>query len=76
MDDHDCRRHPEIVWAQRSEQIFITIELPDAKDPKVKLEPDGKFIFSAQAGSSDDLFEIELELLDKVDVEVCMINNS
>ena len=24
----------------------------------------------------NDLFEIELELLDKVDVEVCMINNS
>jgi prostaglandin-E synthase len=73
MDGRSSRRHPEIVWAQRSEQVFLTVELPDAKDPKLKLEPDGKFIFSARAGSTDDLFEIELELLDKIDVEVYIV---
>lgn len=67
---HACSRHPEIVWAQRSELVFLTVELPDAKDPKVKLEPEGKFVFSAVAGADNFLFEIELELFDKVNVEV------
>eukprot|EP00250_Pteridium_aquilinum_P004360 c14577_g1_i1 orf=140-544(+) len=67
-------RHPEIVWAQRSEQIFLTVELPDAKDPKVQLEPEGKFTFSAVAGADNQLFEIELELFDKVNVEASKIN--
>ncbi|MCO5577011.1 hypothetical protein L7F22_030833 [Adiantum nelumboides] len=67
-------RHPEIVWAQRSDCIFLTVELPDAKNTKVKLEPEGKFYFSAVAGPDNHLFEIELELLDKVVVEASKIN--
>eukprot|EP00249_Psilotum_nudum_P013469 c24347_g2_i1 orf=156-557(+) len=67
-------RHPEIIWAQRSENLFLTVELPNAKNPKVKLDPEGKFIFSATAGPDDHLFELELELFDKVDVEASKIN--
>lgn len=67
-------RHPEIVWAQRSERIFLTVELPDARNPKIKLEPEGKFVFSATAGADDHLFEIELELFDNVNVEASKIN--
>ncbi|KAI5081122.1 hypothetical protein GOP47_0004305 [Adiantum capillus-veneris] len=72
--DNFCSRHPEIVWAQRSDCIFLTVELPDAKNPKVKLEPEGKFFFSAVAGPDLLLFEIELELFDKVNVEASKIN--
>ncbi|KAH7287825.1 hypothetical protein KP509_32G076800 [Ceratopteris richardii] len=67
-------RHPEVKWAQRSNCIFLTVELPDAREPKVKLEPEGKFCFNAIAGPSNDVFEIELELFDKVDVEASKIN--
>ncbi|GAB2277720.1 hypothetical protein Dimus_012423 [Dionaea muscipula] len=60
-------RHPSVKWAQTSEKLFITIELPDAKDVKLKLEPEGKFIFSA---SKDDIpYVVYMELLDKIDVE-------
>eukprot|EP00897_Mesotaenium_endlicherianum_P002983 jgi/Mesen1/2712/ME000168S01798 len=62
-------RHPEIVWAQRSESVCLTVELPDAKDPKVSVTPEGKFTYSAAVGSDNQSYEAELELFGPVDVE-------
>lgn len=61
-------RHPLVKWAQRSDKLFITIELPDAQDVKLKLEPEGKFFFSATTGAEKVPYEVDLELYDKVDV--------
>lgn len=57
-------------WAQRFDNLFITIELPDAQDVKLKLEPKGKFFFSATSGAEKIPYEIDLDLYDKVDVNV------
>lgn len=57
-------------WAQRVDKLFITVLLPDAKDAKVNLEPDGVFTFSASAGAENHLYELKLDLYDKVNVEV------
>lgn len=48
----------------------MTIELPDAKDPKVKIEPDGKFTFSASAGLDNQAYELDLVLFAAINVEV------
>lgn len=61
-------RHPITKWAQRSDRVFLTIELPDAKDVKLNLKPEGHFNFSAK-GSDDLPYEIDLELFDAVNVE-------
>ncbi|KAL6878277.1 hypothetical protein ACP4OV_012447 [Aristida adscensionis] len=61
-------RHPSTKWAQRSDKVFLTIELPDAKDVKLNLKPEGHFDFSAK-GSDDVPYELELELFDAVNVE-------
>lgn len=63
-------RHPSIKWAQRSDKVFITVELPDAKNVKQKLEPEGKFSFSATAGADNVPYEVVLDLFDKIDVDV------
>lgn len=63
-------RHPSVKWAQRSDKLFITIELPDAQDVKLKLEPEGKIFFSATRGADKIPYEAELELLDKVNTDV------
>ncbi|GAB2228814.1 hypothetical protein Droror1_Dr00022945 [Drosera rotundifolia] len=60
-------RHPSVKWAQLSDKLFITIELPDANDVKVKLEPDGKFIFSATKDGVP--YAVDVELLDKINLE-------
>jgi prostaglandin-E synthase len=59
-----------VKWAQRSDQLFITIDLPDAQDVKLKLEPEGKFFFSATSGAEKIPYEVDLDLYDKVDVNV------
>jgi len=63
-------RHPLTKWAQRSDKVFITIELPDAKDVKLTLQPEGHFNFSATSGPDKIPYEVDFELYDKVNVEV------
>lgn len=63
-----------VKWAQRSDKLFITVELPDAKNVKHKLEPEGKFLFSATAGVDDTPYEVEFNLFDKVDVNESKIS--
>lgn len=57
-------------WAQIADKLFITIELPDAQDVKLKLDPEGKFIFSATSGAEKTPYELDLDLYDKVDPNV------
>ncbi|RDX66479.1 hypothetical protein CR513_54746, partial [Mucuna pruriens] len=61
-------RHPSVKWAQRSDVLYITVELPDAQDVKLKLEPEGKFYFSATAGAEKISYEVDFDLFDKIDV--------
>eukprot|EP00250_Pteridium_aquilinum_P001775 c11991_g1_i1 orf=434-1033(-) len=67
-------RHPEVKWAQRSDKVYLTVELPDAKNPKVKIEPEGKFIFAATAGPENVAFELDLHMFDKINVEESKIS--
>ncbi|PIA34587.1 hypothetical protein AQUCO_03700108v1 [Aquilegia coerulea] len=60
-------RHPSVKWAQRSDKIYLTVDLPDAKDVKYKLEPEGKFTFSAAKDGVG--YEISFELYDEINVE-------
>ncbi|XP_074305547.1 uncharacterized protein OsI_027940-like [Silene latifolia] len=67
-------RHPEVKWAEREDKVFLTVMLPDAKNPKVNLGPEGTFTFSATGGGGDLEYEIKLDLCDKVNVEESKIN--
>ncbi|KAG0480716.1 hypothetical protein HPP92_011276 [Vanilla planifolia] len=67
-------RHPEVKWAQRIEKVYLTILLADAKNVQINLEPDGVFTFSGLAGSDNALYELQLELFDKVNVEASKLN--
>ncbi|XP_040363771.1 uncharacterized protein LOC112172806 isoform X1 [Rosa chinensis] len=61
-------RHPSVKWAQQPDTLYITIELPDAQDVKLTLEPEGKFLFSATAGAEKTPYVVDLDLYDKIDV--------
>lgn len=61
-------RHPTVKWAQRSDILFITIDLADTKDVKLKLEPEGKLYFSATSGADNIPYEIDMDLYDEVNV--------
>lgn len=65
-------RHPEILWAQRSDKIYLTVELPDAINAQVKLQPDGRFTFTAS--SKDAKYEADFQLFGRVKVDVSNID--
>ncbi|XVF72611.1 hypothetical protein PTKIN_Ptkin12aG0134600 [Pterospermum kingtungense] len=67
-------RHPEVKWAERADKVYLTVLLPDSKNAKVNLEPEGVFTFSATAGADNKLYELKLDLHDKVKVEESKIN--
>ncbi|GMH25962.1 hypothetical protein Nepgr_027805 [Nepenthes gracilis] len=66
--------HPEVKWSQRVDKVYLTVQLPDAKNAKVNLDPEGTFAFSASAGAANHLYELKLYLFDKVNVEESKIN--
>ncbi|XP_062018573.1 uncharacterized protein LOC133735182 [Rosa rugosa] len=61
-------RHPSVKWAQQPDTLYITIELRDAQDVRLKLEPEGKFLFSATTGAEMTPYIVDLDLYDKIDV--------
>ncbi|KAK2638282.1 hypothetical protein Ddye_026077 [Dipteronia dyeriana] len=63
-------RHPEVLWAQRSDRVFLTVALPDAKDISVKSYPEGSFSFSA-TGLHGEIFHFNLEFYGKIVPEKC-----
>jgi len=65
------QRHPEVVWAQRSDRVFMTIDLADAKDVKVEYTSEGKLTFSATVGPEDLAYSLDFDLFGGINVEVC-----
>ena len=39
------RQFPGIKWAQRKEQVFLTIELQDTENPQIDLTDEGVLTF-------------------------------
>lgn len=65
-----CSRYPLVTWAQRLDKLFITIELADAKNVKLYLDAEGKLFFSANSGAENTPYMIDIDLYDKVDINV------
>jgi len=65
----EISRHPEVLWAQRSDKVYLTVALPDAKNVSVKCEPQGLFSFSA-SGAQDESYSFSLELYGSIEPEV------
>ncbi|KAI4363925.1 hypothetical protein MLD38_020084 [Melastoma candidum] len=63
-------RQPEVLWAQRSDKVYLTVSLPDAKDVSVKCEKEGLFAFSA-IGAQGEPVTFSLELYAAVAPEGC-----
>ncbi|KAF3456493.1 hypothetical protein FNV43_RR01144 [Rhamnella rubrinervis] len=62
-------RHPEVLWAQRSDKVYLTVALPDAKNISVRCEPQGLFGFSA-LGVQGEPFDFSLALYGPIVPEV------
>ncbi|KAB1223355.1 hypothetical protein CJ030_MR2G028950 [Morella rubra] len=59
-----------VLWAQRSDKVYLTVVLPDAKDVSVKCESQGLFSFSAQ-GLRGESIDFSLKLHGSIVPEGC-----
>eukprot|EP01116_Phalansterium_solitarium_P017353 TRINITY_DN4252_c0_g1_i1.p2 TRINITY_DN4252_c0_g1~~TRINITY_DN4252_c0_g1_i1.p2 ORF type:complete len:171 (-),score=70.61 TRINITY_DN4252_c0_g1_i1:255-767(-) len=57
---------PTVLWAQRSDQVFVTIDVTGVKDEKISLEPT-KLTFSGRSGTTN--YQTTLEFLHEIDPE-------
>eukprot|EP00744_Colponema_vietnamica_P003165 GILI01004886.1.p1 GENE.GILI01004886.1~~GILI01004886.1.p1 ORF type:complete len:168 (+),score=57.78 GILI01004886.1:76-579(+) len=58
---------PQVLWAQRRDRLFLTVNVPDAQDPQVSLSPEGKLTFHAKSGSKE--YDLTLNLMGEIVVE-------
>lgn len=49
---------PDVLWAQREDSIYLTIDLKEVQDMKVSLEAT-KLVFSGKVGSSSYALDLE-----------------
>ncbi|XP_046480713.1 co-chaperone protein daf-41 isoform X1 [Neodiprion pinetum] len=59
---------PPVMWAQRSNVVYVTICLEDCKDPTIKVEPD-KIYFYGIGGTERKAHEVTINLYKEIDPE-------
>lgn len=63
---------PTVLWGQRSDKLYLTVDLQDIKDQKIDLQP-GVLNFKATAGTDQQPFELIIEFNGEVDPEASKI---
>lgn len=66
---------PNVLWAQRNDLVYLTIEVFEVRDEKVELT-DNQVIFTGIRSSDDAKFAVSLELYGAIDVEKSKIRVS
>lgn len=59
---------PSVLWAQRSNIIFLTICLEDCKNPEIKIDHD-KIYFHGIGGTEKKMHEVTIPLFKEIDHE-------
>ena len=60
------RLTPVVLWAERNDRIFITVEVTDSKEPAVNITDEGVLTVSTTGGAEGARYEVKLELLHTV----------
>ena len=56
-----------MLWAERNDRLFITVEVTDSKEPAVNVTDEGVLTVSTTGGAEGARYEVKLELLHPVD---------
>ena len=65
-------RTPTVLWAQRKDRLFLTIDLPNVEAPKIHVADEGTLSFAARAGTSEHDkrdYAVELQFLHRVNAK-------
>ena len=68
---------PQLLWAQRKDKLYLTIDLQDCESPDIKVTNEdgvGKFDFKGTA--KDNQYELSVNLYAEVDPDNVQISNT
>lgn len=65
---------PPIMWAQRTNCVFLTVCLEDCKNPDIKIQQDSVY-FKGIGGTEKKRYELTIPLFKEIDAEVRMDNS-
>jgi len=66
MPGADCAvLSPPVTWAQRSDLVYINIEVNDAQKPEIKVEKDSLY-FKGKSGADEKTYEVKLDLFGEI----------
>eukprot|EP01156_Anaeramoeba_ignava_P007890 Anaeramoba_ignava/a354405_75.p1 GENE.a354405_75~~a354405_75.p1 ORF type:complete len:187 (+),score=88.63 a354405_75:22-582(+) len=57
---------PNIIWAQRKDRLFLTVQLNDISDEKIELS-DSKLVFSGLGGPDHKSYAFDLEFFEEIE---------
>ncbi len=67
MEATSTVKFPDLKWAQRSDRILATIDLPGASNTKIDLTPAGHLKFTGEVG--EQKYAIEMDLYQEIILE-------
>ncbi|KAI9496545.1 HSP20-like chaperone [Zychaea mexicana] len=60
--------HPTVLWAQRNDLIYLTVQLVDITKPQIDVKPE-RFHFKGKGEKEQNEYEAEIEFYGPIDVE-------
>ncbi|KAL9649679.1 hypothetical protein ABK040_003356 [Willaertia magna] len=69
MSETNIAIHPHVYWAQRTDRVYLSVEIPDATEVKVGIEEDGHIKVNARSGKEGQLYEFDTQLYDEISKE-------
>jgi hypothetical protein len=61
---------PTVLWAQRKDTLYVTVDVPDVAGEKISIESE-KVHFSGKSAGKE--YAVDLELLHEIDPAVCTL---
>jgi len=68
MTSNQVTLHPNAVWAQRNDVIFLTVQLEDCKDPTIKIEENSMTI-KGHGGPEKKEYTLNVDFYEAIDTE-------
>jgi len=65
----DALHVPVVLWAERADRIYITVEVTDSKEPVVDITDEGVLTVKAVGGAEGVRYELKLELAHPVNAK-------
>lgn len=66
----EVARVAPVAWAQRTDRLYLTLQVTECSKPSIRVEPSGRLHFQGLCGPNQLLYACDLQLYGAVDPDV------